>query len=73
VLAAEADVVNERRNLRGTTDRFEKLGESFHQRVRKGYLAEAKRLNLPIIDASPTIEEIAKEIWKQVEPLTKET
>jgi dTMP kinase len=72
VLSAPAKVVNERRDTRGVTDRFEQMDEAFHERVRQGYLAEAERLGLPVIDASPTIEEITEQIWNQVKPLLEE-
>lgn len=69
LLDAPAEVVNNRRDTRGTSDRFEKLGEDFHLRVREGYKTEAQLLKLPIIDAAPGIDEVAKAIWQNVEPL----
>lgn len=49
-------------------DRFEKMGLSFHERIRAGYLeiakAYPKRCNL--IDASQSIETIAEEIVKDL-------
>lgn len=69
LLDAPADVVNARRDSRGTSDRFEQLGEDFHEKVREGYRKEAKRLNLPIVDASPSIEKVFDQIWQNVEPL----
>lgn len=69
LLDAPAQVVNSRRDDRGVSDRFEVLGEDFHEKVREGYRAEAKRLNLPVIDASPSINEVSDLIWQKVEPL----
>ncbi len=69
LLDAPANVVNARRDNRGTSDRFEQLGEDFHSKVREGYRQEAKRLNLPVIDASPAIDEVFEAIWQNVEPL----
>lgn len=69
LLDAPAEIVNARRDTRGTSDRFEQLGEDFHTKVREGYKKEAQLLNLPIIDASPSIDEVFKSIWQNVEPL----
>jgi len=69
LLDAPADVVNGRRDSRGVTDRFEAAGEDFHEKVRSGYRQEAKRLNLPIVDASPSINEVFDSVWQKVEPL----
>jgi dTMP kinase len=69
LLTAPASVVNARRDDRGVTDRFENMDENFHERVRTGYVEEAERLDLPIVDASPGINQITDEIWKHVEPL----
>ena len=69
VLDAPAEVVNSRRDSRGTTDRFEAAGEDFHEKVREGYRKEAARLELPIIDASPDVQAVFDQIWQKVEPL----
>lgn len=69
VLDAPAEVVNKRRENRGTSDRFESAGETFHEKVRDGYRQEAKRLSLPIIDAGPAIDVVFDQIWQNVEPL----
>jgi len=69
LLDAPANIVNARRDNRGTTDRFEALGEDFHSKVREGYKSEAELLNIPIVDASPAIDEVAASIWQNVEPL----
>jgi dTMP kinase len=49
--------------------RFEALDLAFHQRVRAGFLAEAKASGRPyaVIDASRPIDEIAAEIRSRVE------
>jgi dTMP kinase len=72
LLSASSEFLSSRRDQRGTSDRFEKMDQSFHDRVNEGYIEEAKRLRLSIIDASPDIETIANEIWQLVEPLMKE-
>lgn len=69
LLDAPADVVNARRDNRGTSDRFEQLDESFHANVREGYKTEAQILDIPIVDASPAVDVVAEAIWQNVEPL----
>lgn len=58
-----------RRDARGVSDRFEKLDADFHRRVVAGYLAEADRSGVAVIDASPTIDQVTDAIWVQVAPL----
>lgn len=68
VLTAPQEVSAER--LAGKKkDYYESQGPDFNRRVREGYLIEAKRRELPIIDASAAIEEVEHEIWRYVEPL----
>lgn len=61
-----------RRADRGTTDRFEQLDDAFHRRVVEGYLIEAKRDGIPVIDASDTEDEVELAIWQAIEPLVPE-
>jgi dTMP kinase len=63
VLALDADTARRRRDLRGTTDRFEQLDEAFHDRVTTGYLAEAERRGLPVVDAAGSPEEVEAVLW----------
>ena len=52
---------------RGVMDRLEQSNLSFHNRVRKGFLEQAKsQSNWIILDAQETEEELAKEIWQKV-------
>lgn len=69
LLDAPAEVVNARREDRGTSDRFEAAGEDFHEKVRDGYRQEAKRLKLQVIDASLAVDKVFELIWQKVEPL----
>jgi dTMP kinase len=60
----------QRLSLSGSDEgRFEALDLAFHQRVRAGFLAEAKASGRPhaVIDATRPIDEIAAEIWIKVE------
>lgn len=49
-------------------DNFESKDDLFQSKVRKGYLEIAKNRNIPIISADQTIDEIANDIWAQVNP-----
>ena len=53
----------------GIQDRFDDLAVPFHERVRKGYLEIAKKNKYPVIDASQSISEVEKEIWKIISPI----
>lgn len=69
VLTLDEATASSRRTARGTDDRFERLGADFHRRVADGYLAEAARSNLPLIDGSGTEAAVEAAIWATVEPL----
>lgn len=58
-----------RRDDRGSTDYFEELGTEFHNRVLEGYVTEARRLGIPIVDGNGTVDEVHEKIWSYVEPL----
>ena len=54
-------------------DRMELQGESFHERVRQGFLAEAARCpdDIVVLDAARPIETIQEEIRAQVQTLAE--
>lgn len=56
------------------SDRFEDEKERFHQRVREGFeaLAAENPERVVKINAARSIEEIADDIWRSLEPLLKE-
>jgi thymidylate kinase len=62
VLDAPVSVVKDRL----PADRISKLDESYLERVRAGYLWEAKQRNLPVAYATETIDIIFKQVWAQV-------
>lgn len=66
VLDAPVQILKERAAHRGTGERFDNLDEAFLERVRAGYLWEAKHRDLPVIFANETPEIVADEIWKKV-------
>lgn len=74
VLSLEDEAERTKRiELRGelqNPDRFESLDDTFQSRVKEGYLNVARESNLPIIDASPSIEQVAETIWSQLVGLT---
>jgi dTMP kinase len=55
---------------RGTPDRFESEGESFHERVRQGYrqLAAEDPRRWRVVDGSGTVEEVAARVWAAARP-----
>lgn len=47
-------------------DYFENLGLNFHQKVRSGYITEANRLKLPVINAMGNIQQVHEMVWQYV-------
>ena len=64
VLDAEVTTLKDRLKDRYQGERFDNLDEAFLDRVRAGYLWEAKQRNLPVIYATGSREVVFKEIWK---------
>jgi len=61
--------------LDGPKDRIERRPLDYHQRVREGFLSEAKRLGdrCTLVDTTQTPEEVAAEIRRAVEQLSTES
>lgn len=59
------------RGMLQNPDTFEAKNAKFQEKVHKGYLKIVKDEGLSVIDASPSAQEVADEIWHQVEPLTE--
>jgi dTMP kinase len=72
VLLAPFSVIKERETGRGGSAYFELLGDAFNKRVLRGYRQEAHHFGVPTIDASGSVEEVASQIWKHVEPLLED-
>jgi len=68
LLDIPVDVSRERAAARGSLDRFEQLEESFHQRVRDGFLLLHSRNTHVVkhIDGMQSVEDIAAEIQEDV-------
>ena len=63
VLDAPVNVLKERTDERYQGDRFDNLDAAFLERVRAGYLWEAKQRNYPVVYATASKEEVADQIW----------
>ncbi len=67
VLDAPVQVLVDRLGARKVSHgKFGNLDEGFYERVRAGYLWEAKQRNLPVVHATGSIEEVFKEVWGHV-------
>jgi dTMP kinase len=66
VLDAPVNVLHDRLNQRQSGERFDNLDDAFLERVRAGYLWEAKQRNLPVIFATDETGLVADSIWKLV-------
>lgn len=66
IMDAPVQVLRERAKYRGSGERFDNLDEAFLERVRAGYLWEAKQRGYPVVFATETPEIVSGEIWKLV-------
>jgi dTMP kinase len=66
VLDAPVDILKSRLKDRGSGERFDNLDADFLERVRAGYLWEAKQRNFPVVVSSDDINQVSEEIWHHV-------
>jgi dTMP kinase len=66
VLDAPVQTLKQRAHDRGAGERFDNLDENFLERVRAGYLWEAKERNYPVIFANSSPEKVAEVIWQTI-------
>ncbi len=66
VLDAPVNELKQRASKRGQGERFDNLDESFLERVRAGYLWEARQRNLPVVFATDDAATVSDAIWKLV-------
>ncbi len=66
VLDAPANMLKARVSNRYSGERFDDLDENFLERVRAGYLWEAKQRNLPVVFATDSADKVSDTIWKLV-------
>lgn len=71
VLDADTHILDSRLKSRRSGERFDSLDIDFLDRVRQGYLTEAHKRGLPVIDAGGSIDETSGAIWNQVAKLLK--
>jgi dTMP kinase len=66
ILDAPVNVLRERLKGRYNGERFDNLDDNFLDRVRAGYLWEARQRNLPVVYATDPSEVVSNNIWKLV-------
>lgn len=66
VMDAPVTTLRERLDGRYHGERFDNLDDSFLERVRSGYLWEAKQRNLPVVFATDEPNVVAENIWNLV-------
>ena len=66
VLDAPVNVLKQRLSDRYSGERFDNLDSSFLERVRAGYLWEAKQRDFPVVFTTDTPEQVADSIWRLV-------
>ena len=71
VLDIPAEVSKERKAGYRGGERFDNLKLDFLQRMRDGYLKEAEKRHLSVIDATDEPEKVAERVWQTIAPLLK--
>jgi dTMP kinase len=66
VLDAPVPVLRKRLEGRNAGERFDNLDDAFLERVRAGYLWEAKQRHLPVVFATDDVNSVADSIWHYV-------
>jgi dTMP kinase len=66
ILDAPVPVLKDRAAQRHQGERFDNLDEAFLERVRAGYLWEAKQRDFPVVFATDSEEKVSDNIWKLV-------
>lgn len=67
VLDAPVQMLHERARQRGETERFDSLDAAMLERIRAGYLWEARQRNLPIVYATGRVDEVFRDVWQHIE------
>jgi dTMP kinase len=67
VLDAPVQMLHERVRQRGETERFDSLDAAMLERIRAGYLWEARQRNLPIVYATGRVDEVFRDVWQHIE------
>lgn len=66
ILDAPVTTLQERAKNRGQGERFDNLDLAFLERVRAGYLIEAKKRNLPVLHVVDAPDVVHEAIWKVI-------
>ncbi|MFZ1248814.1 MAG: dTMP kinase [Candidatus Saccharimonadales bacterium] len=66
VLDAPVDELQARARKRAENERFDNLDTAMLERIRAGYLWEARQRSLPIVYATGPIEQVFLEVWRHV-------
>jgi dTMP kinase len=66
VLDAPVNILKERLSSRYSGERFDDPDSAFLERVRAGYLWEAKQRNLPVVFTTDSEEVVSDNVWKLV-------
>lgn len=71
VLDAPVALLQERSQKRGEKERFDNLDAETLERIRAGYLWEAKQRSIPVVYAHGRIDEVFQDVWRHVAALLK--
>lgn len=66
VLDAPVDSLRQRIKDRGEQERYDNLDAATLERIRAGYLWEAKQREMPVVYATGLIDEVFQEVWRHI-------
>lgn len=66
VLDCSVAILQERQKQRAEQERFDNLDPATLERIRAGYLWEAKQREMPIVYATGRVDEVFQEVWRHV-------
>lgn len=69
VLDAPVQMLHERAKKRGEAERFDSLPPETLERIRAGYLWEAKQRNMPVVYATGRVDEVFEAVWRHISVL----
>ena len=71
VLDAPVSILHERTKNRHEHERFDHLDSMLLERIRAGYLWEAKQRDMPVVYATGRVDETFQEVWRYIAQLLK--
>lgn len=71
IMDIDPKLAAERKGKRYQAERYDNLGLQFTKNMREGFLKEAKKRSLKVIDASEDQTKVSNLLWKEITPLLR--